>query len=178
MSRLESAIRRLTAQKEALDWAANMICGKKGIILELGLGNGRTYDHLRKILPEREIFVFERKVAAHPDCIPDNAHLFHGDFYDCLPRAFFQLGAKAVLAHLDIGTGIKADSERLASGIAPLILDLMRPEAIIISDQEIAEWKHIRLILPNNIRKSRIYLYQVTNSVSESGEKFSASPIC
>ena len=70
MSRLESAIRRLQAQKISLDWSAKNIHKQGGVVLELGLGNGRTFDHIRKLLPERDIYVFEREIAAHPDCIP------------------------------------------------------------------------------------------------------------
>ena len=80
MSRLDSAIRRLTSQKIVLEWAACKVRRLDGIILELGLGNGRTYDHLRGILPNRDIYVFERKIAAHPDCIPEENFLFLGDF--------------------------------------------------------------------------------------------------
>ena len=78
MSRLDSFIRRLEAQRVSR-YAAAQIRGMAGPVLELGLGNGRTYDHLRELLPEREIFVFEREVKAHPDCIPDAAHLILGD---------------------------------------------------------------------------------------------------
>jgi hypothetical protein len=42
MSRLESAIRRLEAQRDCINWAAERIAGMPGHILELGLGNGRT----------------------------------------------------------------------------------------------------------------------------------------
>ena len=51
MSRLDSFIRRLEAQRACLDLAARLIEGLEGEILELGLGNGRTYDHLRQLLP-------------------------------------------------------------------------------------------------------------------------------
>ena len=98
MSRLDSFIRRLTAQRACLDRAAEIIRDLDGPVLELGLGNGRTYDHLRSILPDREIFVFERKVAAHPDCIPDDAHLISGDLAETLPRAAERIPAPAALA--------------------------------------------------------------------------------
>jgi S-adenosyl-L-methionine methyltransferase len=52
MTRLDSAIRRLTAQRDLLDWASEEIA-PGGLVLELGLGNGRTYDHLRDRLPGR-----------------------------------------------------------------------------------------------------------------------------
>ena len=70
MSRLDSFIRRLEAQRACLDQAARLIAELDGDVLELGLGNGRTYDHLRELCPDREIYVCERLVAAHPDCVP------------------------------------------------------------------------------------------------------------
>ena len=52
MSRLESAIRRLQSQKVCLEYASELISDLQGVILEIGLGNGRTYDHIKKIFPE------------------------------------------------------------------------------------------------------------------------------
>ncbi len=71
MSRLDSFIRRMLAQRACLNWAAEAVAGIAGPVLELGLGNGRTYDHLRELLPEREIYVFERPniFAGHTPCL-------------------------------------------------------------------------------------------------------------
>ena len=161
MSRLDSAIRRLTSQKIALEWAARKATGMNGIILELGLGNGRTYDHLREILPNREIYVFEREIAAHPDCIPEENFQFLGDFRDSLPRAKKRLGANSVLAHLDIGTGEKQASQQLAEQIGPLVLGLMKRESIIVSDQELTTWSYMRIDPPLNIPRDRIFIYNL-----------------
>ena len=60
MSRLDSFIRRLQAQRACLNEAVAQIRGVEGFVLELGLGNGRTFDHLREICPDREIYVFDR----------------------------------------------------------------------------------------------------------------------
>ena len=160
MSRLDSAIRRLMAQKKVLEWAVGEVKGLSGPILELGLGNGRTYDHLREIFPNRDIKVFERVVAAHPDCVPPEEHLFRGDFLDSLPRAVAQLGPVGVLAHLDIGTGVKVDSTSLAERIAPLVADLLAPGALVVSDQEISAWSECQFVTPEVIPAGRIHLYR------------------
>ena len=161
MSRLDSAIRRLTSQKIALEWAACKVARQDGIILELGLGNGRTYDHLRETLPNRDIYVFERKIAAHPDCIPEERFQFLGDFRDSLPIANKKLGANSILAHLDIGTGEKKASKQLAEQIGPLVLRLMKRESIIVSDQELISCSHIRIDPPLNIPKGRTFIYNL-----------------
>ena len=91
MSRLDSAIRRLQAQRACLDHVCRLIAGPDspvaGPVLEVGLGNGRTYDHLRQSLPGRPIYAFDRQVAAHPDCVPEAPFLLLGDFRDSLPAA-------------------------------------------------------------------------------------------
>ena len=51
MSRLHSFIHRVQAQLACLDEAARVIAGIPGVVFELGLGNGRTYDHLREVTP-------------------------------------------------------------------------------------------------------------------------------
>ncbi|MBE9552203.1 MAG: hypothetical protein IMF05_01945 [Proteobacteria bacterium] len=160
MSRLESAIRRLEAQRDCINCAADRVAGMSGHILELGLGNGRTFDHLRETLPGREIFVFDRQIAAHPACVPDEAHMFLGDILETLPRALARLGRNTILAHSDIGTGDIERNRRLAAEIAPLLAPLMQPGGIILSDQPmvLAEWTE--LTLPASVPQQRYHIYR------------------
>jgi hypothetical protein len=51
MSRLDSFIRRLTAQRDILNSIVDLVGETQGPVLEFGLGNGRTYDHLRERFP-------------------------------------------------------------------------------------------------------------------------------
>jgi hypothetical protein len=169
VSRLDSFIRRLEAQRACLDRAAALIGdiaggvpgGVPGPVLEFGLGNGRTFDHLRTLLPGRDIFVFERKVAAHPDCIPAADRLILGDVRETLPAARARFAASAALAHLDIATGEAATSRALATSLAPLIAPLMREGAIIVSESplDVACWRV--LPLPDGVRPGRYHLYRV-----------------
>ena len=105
MSRLDSFIARMQAQRDCLNFLKPAIDALRGPILEVGLGNGRTYDHLRDLFPGRDIYVFERKVAAHPDCIPPDDRLFLGEARQSIPQAAQKLGAMAALIHTDLGTG-------------------------------------------------------------------------
>ena len=105
MSRLDSAIRRLQAQRLCLNAAVDYVEELPGPFLELGLGNGRTYDHLREITPNRDIYVFERRPAAHPDCTPPVEFLIQGNFKETLEKASSRIGQLAALAHCDIGSG-------------------------------------------------------------------------
>ena len=106
----------------------------------------------------RDIYVFERQVAAHPDCIPPADRLFLGDFLASLPRAIAQLGQDTALANFDIGSGDEAASQRLASAMVPFVLQLLKPGGILISDQPIADPQLEALNLPAGIKPGRYFL--------------------
>jgi len=160
VSRLESFIRRLQAQQACLDHAAGLIRDVPGAILELGLGNGRTYDHLRERLPGREIYVCERLVAAHPDCIPPARFLILGDVRETLPTLRARIGAAVALVHSDLGSGDAEANRRQAAELAPLIAGLLRPGGIVVSDQAL-ETLHLRpLDLPVGVKPGRYFLYR------------------
>ncbi len=160
MSRLDSVIRRLTAQRACLGLAAEMIASRTGHVLELGLGNGRTFDHLREILEGREIYCFDRQVAAHPDCIPDEDHLFLGELEDTLPRAIARLGAGAALVHVDIGSGDEAASRALGAWLADHLPPLLAPGAVLVSDQPLPHPGWQQNALPEGVKPGRYFIYR------------------
>ncbi len=160
MSRLDSFIRRLEAQRACLDHAARAIRGLPGPVLELGLGNGRTYDHLRELLPEREIFVFERQLAAHPASLPDAAHLILGDIRATLPAAGARIGAPAVLVHSDVGTGEALRNVELAAWLAEALPPLLARGAWVISDQQMTAAALAPQPPPEGIAAERYFLYR------------------
>jgi hypothetical protein len=160
VSRLDSFIRRLQAQRVCLDHAVGLIRDLPGPVLELGLGNGRTYDHLREHLPGRDIYVCERQVAAHPDCIPPDRFLILGDMRETLPQARARIGAAVALVHADLGSGDAEANRRQAVELAPLIAGLLRPGGIVASDQVLTT-SHLRpLELPTGVKPGRYFLYR------------------
>jgi S-adenosyl-L-methionine methyltransferase len=160
LSRLDSFIRRLEAQRACLNHAARAIEGLPGPVLELGLGNGRTYDHLRELLPEREIFVFEREVAAHPASMPDPAHLILGDIQRMLAPSRARLPGPAALVHSDIGTGDAARNAALAAWLAATLPDLLAPGAWVIADQPLDSARLVPQPPPEGIARERYFLYR------------------
>ena len=109
-----------------------------GLVLELGLGNGRTYDHLRDRLPGREIYAFERAPAAHPSCMPPPDRLIVGDILTTLPGFRDRFEGAAALIHADIGTGDEEENRRLAARLSPLIAPLVRPGGLLLADRVFA----------------------------------------
>jgi hypothetical protein len=112
---------------------ADRIADVDGPVLEIGLGNGRTYDHIRSILPERNIFVLGRVVQAHPDCTPPPEQLKLGDLADTLPEALDRIDTPASLAHADIGCGDPAVDRVTATLLGHWLPKLVAQGGMILS---------------------------------------------
>jgi hypothetical protein len=165
VSRLDSFIRRLQAQRACLDWAVEAIRSLPGPALEIGLGNGRTYDHLRSRLGQgRAIFAFDRQLAAHPACAPDRDHLMLGDFRDTLPAFARRLGPTAALVHADTGSGDEAASQAQAKWLAQVVDDVLAPGGVVVSDQDMARQGRLppgwqAAPLPPDVQPGRYFIY-------------------
>ena len=157
MSRLESMRRRLTAQIDGLNWAATLIADIPGDVLELGLGNGRTYDHLRQVLPTRRIHVIDRVLQPHPSCVPPEADLLLGEADDMLSALATQ-GAKMALAHYDFGFGIKEKDVEEGARLSPLIAPLMVPGGLVVSQQPLLGFTQISG--PDTVDPKRYLFYR------------------
>ncbi|MEO8859234.1 MAG: class I SAM-dependent methyltransferase [Burkholderiaceae bacterium] len=160
MTRLDAFIRRMKAQRSCIDAVAQDIGQLTGPVLELGLGNGRTYDHLRSRLQPREIFVFDREIAAHPDCIPPPHLCRLGDFRQTVPAYLAEGHAAAAFIHGDIGSSDKAASIRLAADLAPTLLQILAPGGYLACDQPIVLDGLLPRPLPGEVDDGRYYLYQ------------------
>ena len=162
MSRLDSFIARMQAQRDCLNALKPAIDALPGPILEVGLGNGRTYDHLRDLFPNRDIYVFERAVTAHPDCIPPDDRLFLGEASETSPRAAAKLGATAALIHTDLGTGDHAANMAMGGWLGPALDTLAGAGGYVLANQplEVARWQ--RLPEPTGVPKDRYFLYRVS----------------
>ena len=162
MSRLDSFIRRMQAQRDCLNHMAPLVHALPGPILEIGLGNGRTYDHLRELFPGRAIHVFEREVRAHPDCVPPDALLFLGDARETTTTACGQLEGAAALIHSDLGTGDRAANSELGHWLGPALDRLLAPGGYVVANQplEVARW--VRLPEPEGVPRNRYFLYRAT----------------
>ncbi len=150
----------MQAQRDCLNWATGAIADRPGPVLELGLGNGRTYDHLRERLPERDIYVLDRRIAAHPDCIPPPERMVLGEVEETLPCLARRLGAVAALIHTDLGTGDAAANAALAERLGPLLAPLLSPGGIVLANHalSVAAWRP--LPLPPTVKPGRYWLYR------------------
>jgi hypothetical protein len=161
MSRLDSFIARMQAQRDCLNFLKARVDAVPGPIFEVGLGNGRTYDHLRQLFPGRDIYVFERKVAAHPDCIPPDDRLFLGEAHDSIPLAGQRLGACGALIHTDLGTGDHAANTAMGLWLGPALDRLAGPGGYVLANQRLDVARWARLPEPPGVAKDRYFLYHV-----------------
>jgi hypothetical protein len=145
-----------------LNHCAGLIADIPGPVFELGLGNGRTFDHLREILPGREIFVFEKKVAAHPDCTPDAEHLFAGPIARTLPQAESRFGAGVALIHADLGSGRPEIDRRTAATLSRHIPRLLAPRGIVLCDLVLEIDGAESLAPPDGVAPGRYGIHRLT----------------
>lgn len=159
MSRLDSVIRRLTAQRDILNHLATDLALPQGAILEIGLGNGRTYHHLRERFPDRRIIAFDRALGAHASSIPDAADLVIGEIAETAPRF---AGQGAAIVHADIGTGYPEKDAQTLTWLPQLVASLLAPGGIAISGLPLDHAHLTALPLPPGIDDDRYFLYRIT----------------
>lgn len=138
MNRLDRMIARLTTQRACLSAALALITDIPGPILEIGYGKGRSYDFLRHAAPSREIYAFDHDGVPRTSWGPDEDHFFAGDFRQAFGLVLERTGARAVLAHCDIGSEDEARDAELARWMAGALPDLMATASIVVSDRELA----------------------------------------
>ncbi|WP_415404330.1 class I SAM-dependent methyltransferase [Tateyamaria sp. SN3-11] len=157
MSRLESMRRRLSAQIDGINWAAEQIRDTPGDVLELGLGNGRTYDHLRQEIPDRRIWVIDRVLKPHPSCIPPEQDFLQGEAEEMMQRLAAN-GHKMALAHYDFGYGVKDRDVAEGAKLSPLIAALMVPGGLVLSQQPLVGFEQVSG--PDTIAPDRYLFYR------------------
>lgn len=151
-SLLERMINRLTVQRDVLDWGRAEVDGMAGLVLEVGLGKGRTYDHLCRLFPRRDILAFDLGVRVPADLMPDPDRLFVGDFRETLAWTAERFGRCARLAHADFGSTDRNHDHGQAEWLAPLLDLLVMSGGIVLSDRPLEGPGWRPLTLPNVAR--------------------------
>ena len=159
MSRLDIFINRMVSQRACLNHAAALTGQMDGPVFELGLGNGRTYHHMVEIMPDRNVFVFERAVASNPDSTPPDERLMLGDVYETLPAAFARFGATASLIHADLGGHNLAKNDAFARAISPLVEPLLAKGGLMVSSDKMYFETLNEMTLPDDAVPGRCFIY-------------------
>lgn len=161
MSRLDSFIRRMDAQRVLLEDAARRIADVPGPVLDLGLGAGRTFDHMRVLFPDREVFAFDTHVAGAVGVLKDARHLVLGDIRETLPACLPRIGSPAALVHNDLGSRDPIGNVAVADWLAPAIAEVTAQGAVVVTSFPLPLADATLLPLPAGIRRGRYYAYQL-----------------
>lgn len=159
MSRLDIFINRMVSQRACLNHAAEQTAQMAGPVFELGLGNGRTYHHMVEIMADRDIFVFERAVASHPDSTPPEDRLILGDVRDTLPAALNRFGPTATLIHADLGGHNLDKNDAFARLISPLVEPLLADGGLMVSSDRMYFDTLTEQPLPPDAVPGRCFIY-------------------
>ena len=163
MSRLDKFITRMMAQRALLDHACAQLSGSgspEGHVIELGLGNGRTYQHLREKLPGRRIVAFDRTLVPHPRSYPPEGDLILGDIRETAASFGDRFGAIAALLHADLGDGTEHGDAGIRTWLPGLAHALVRPGGLILTSTDIAH-AGLRLEpLPRDIPDYEYFTYR------------------
>lgn len=158
MSRLDSFIARLLAQRAILNHIRDdMVLPDAGAVLEIGLGNGRTYDHIREIFPGRRIIAFDRAVGSHPKSTPDAGDLVLGEISQTLKTV---AGLQVAFAHADIGTAYPEVDAETKRWLPPALADALASGGIVASGLPLDHADLAPLPVPEGIDPRRYYLYR------------------
>ncbi len=164
MSKLESFIRRMQAQIDVIEVARQHLEDVPGVIFELGLGNGRSFDHLREHFPGRDIYVFEDRVRTAPEYTPDDEHLMLGDVVETFPKAVERFKGQVALVHCDVGTADQEYNQLLANMVGTEVLPALCENAIVMSHKDLETTTLDVVPLPDTIYPGRYFLYKNTSA--------------
>ncbi|MDB3936439.1 class I SAM-dependent methyltransferase, partial [Granulosicoccus sp.] len=159
MSRLDIFINRMVSQRACLNFAADKTAAMRGPVFELGLGNGRTYHHMLEIIQNRDIYVFERLVASHPDSTPPDDRLIIGDVNETLPQAIERFGNTASLIHADLGGHNFAKNDAFARSLSPAIEPLLAEGGLVVTSDRMYFDTLQHITLPEGAINGRCFIY-------------------
>ncbi|MCO5732349.1 class I SAM-dependent methyltransferase [Rhizobium sp. SSA_523] len=158
MSRLDSFINRMSAQRDMLNHVRDTYSlPEGGAIFEIGLGNGRTFSHLRENFPDRRIIAFDRKLASHADGTPDRENFVEGEIRET-GQAF--IGAEAALVHADIGTGYDDKDAVTLTWLPQMVAGMLASGGYAVSGLPLSHPELEELPPLPNVRQGRYFHYR------------------
>ena len=161
MTRLDLFIDRMVSQRACLDHAIAETALIDGPVFELGLGNGRTYHHLRERIGDaRSIYVFERAIASHPESTPPDEQVILGDVTETLPATLQRFGPVASLIHADLGGHNAKKNDIFARKVSPLIEPLLAEGGMRGSSDRMYFDTLTEMPLPGGAVQGRCFIYR------------------
>ncbi|MEQ8369403.1 MAG: class I SAM-dependent methyltransferase [Alphaproteobacteria bacterium] len=153
-------IARLTSQKAALTAAAERLVGIDGMVLEVGLGKGRTWDLLGHLLPERRRLALDREVHAPAALRPAADQLMLGELSELMPRLARDMPGQVALAHVDCGGEGRAADAAFDAWLPAALHPLLAAGAVVAQDRPRGHPRWRALPAPAGMTVFPYYLYR------------------
>jgi len=115
---------------------------------------------MRHIMAERDIFVFERAIASHPDSTPPQDMVLLGDVFDTLPAAHVRFGATAALIHADLGGHDATKNDIFAQKISPFVEPLLAVGGLMVASDRMYFENLVEQPLPAGAVPGRCFIYR------------------
>lgn len=158
MSRLDTFINRMSAQRDILNHVARDLgLAPEGDVLEVGLGNGRTYSHLRELFPERRVIAFDRAMNAHRTAAPHEDDFVMGEINETGKKF---AGTGAALVHADIGTGYADKDAITLSWLPQMIVEILRSGGYAVSGLPLDHPQLVELPRLPSVNEGRYFMYR------------------
>ncbi|TNM66495.1 class I SAM-dependent methyltransferase [Aliirhizobium smilacinae] len=158
MSRLDAFINRMSAQRDILNHVARDLgLPPEGDVLEVGLGNGRTYSHLRELFADRRVIAFDRAMNAHRSAAPHEDDFIIGEINETGQKF---AGSGAALVHADIGTGYPDKDAITLSWLPQMIVDMLGSGGYAVSGLPLAHPQLGEIPRLPSVNEGRYYVYR------------------
>ena len=110
-------------------------------------------------MPGRDIYVFERAVASHPESTPPDDMLILGDVNETLPQALERFGPTASLIHADLGGHNPEKNDAFARAVSPLIEPLLAKGGLMVASDRMYFDNLKELDLPPGAVPNSCFIY-------------------
>lgn len=153
----------MQAQRACIELAASLVSELDGPVLELGLGQGRTFDHLQETFPNRKVYLIDDMMKPADGIRLDPSLAIKGDVLDLLAHFARDHGPAFTVVHSDLG-GSRWDDLTpdipVIKCLSKWLPQITLPGAAIISNLPIESNLLIENDLPIGIRKGKIFFYR------------------
>lgn len=158
MSRLDTFINRMSAQRDILNHVAHDLgLPPQGDVLEVGLGNGRTYSHLRELFADRRAIAFDRAMNAHRSSAPHEDDFVMGEINETGLRF---AGTGAALVHADIGTGYPDKDAITLSWLPQMVVAMLQSGGYAVSGLPLEHPELDELPRLPTVNEGRYFMYR------------------
>lgn len=134
LTKIEKLARRFPVQIDYIDQAIEETKEIDGVILELGLGGGRTLEYLEK-KSSSPIVVFEKSINSDLKLERQSTQLVEGDFLETIPEILKSQQLTVRMVHADIGTRDYLNDINRFEPLREIFEDIVPSGGIVVCDR-------------------------------------------